>query len=84
MAITTRWETDAFHYWQDNTRNQQLFGLVQGGMHDDLRDEHVDTLSQLDFSGFAIGGVSVGEPLEEMHRITATLLQSYLKINLAT
>lgn len=71
MARTTEWEREAFKYWQDDPRDQLLFGLVQGGMHETLREEHAGTLSEMDFSGFAIGGVSVGEPIEDMHRITA-------------
>ena len=43
-----------------------LFGIVQGGMYDDLRRESLQHLQAMDFSGYAIGGLSVGEPKEQM------------------
>lgn len=46
-----------------------LFGIVQGGMHEHLRDESLRELRNIDFDGFAIGGLSVGEPKEDMLRI---------------
>ncbi len=45
-----------------------LFGIVQGGIFDDLRKEAALKMSELDFDGFAIGGLSVGEPKEDMYR----------------
>jgi queuine tRNA-ribosyltransferase len=52
---------------------QALFGIIQGGTHLDLRLEHLDQLQTLDFDGLAMGGLSVGEPVEEMYRIVAGL-----------
>ena len=49
--------------------DQALFGIVQGSVYPDLRRESAATLSALDFPGYAIGGLSVGEPKEEMHRM---------------
>ena len=48
---------------------QSLFGIVQGGMHEGLRDESLAGLVNIGFDGFAIGGLSVGEPKEDMLRI---------------
>ena len=48
-----------------------LFGIVQGGMYENLRDESLDGLSRIGFEGYAIGGLSVGEPKEDMARILA-------------
>jgi queuine tRNA-ribosyltransferase len=48
-----------------------LFGIVQGGMYEDLRDESLAGLDQIGFDGMAIGGLSVGEPKEDMERILA-------------
>ncbi|MBK7956008.1 MAG: tRNA guanosine(34) transglycosylase Tgt [Candidatus Accumulibacter sp.] len=48
-----------------------LFGIVQGGMYEDLRDESLAGLAEIAFDGFAIGGLSVGEPKGEMARILA-------------
>lgn len=77
MATTIRWEKEALSVWQENPGAQQLFAIIQGGMHEDLRTDCVAALGDLPFSGFAIGGVSVGEPIDEMSRImrhTAPLL----------
>lgn len=46
-----------------------LFGIVQGGMYESLRQESLDGLTQIGFDGYAIGGLSVGEPKEDMLRI---------------
>jgi queuine tRNA-ribosyltransferase len=48
-----------------------LFGIIQGGMYEDLRDISLAGLTEIDFDGFAIGGLSVGEPKEDMLRILA-------------
>lgn len=58
-------------------QGQAVFGIVQGGVHEDLRRESAQTISSMDFDGFAIGGVSVGEPTEMQYpvvRFTAPLL----------
>lgn len=57
--------------------NQAVFGIVQGGVHEDLRRESAEFISSLDFAGIAIGGVSVGEPTEMQYpvvELTAPLL----------
>ncbi|MEX2244099.1 MAG: tRNA guanosine(34) transglycosylase Tgt [Fimbriimonadaceae bacterium] len=57
---------------------QSVFGIVQGGVHEDLRKESADALSALPFDGYAIGGVSVGEPTDLQYPVvafTAPLLQ---------
>ena len=48
-----------------------LFGIVQGGMFEPLRQESLDALVEMNFPGYAVGGVSVGEPKDEMLRIMA-------------
>ncbi|WP_067923302.1 tRNA guanosine(34) transglycosylase Tgt [Alicyclobacillus shizuokensis] len=50
---------------------QALFGIVQGGMHKDLRRQAAETLIELDFPGYAVGGLSVGEPKELMYEMLA-------------
>jgi len=63
------------HLWAERCRaahkrpDQALFGIVQGGIFPDLRIESVRYLSSLDFPGYAIGGLSVGEPKETMYEI---------------
>jgi len=63
------------HAWAErclrakSREDQALFAIVQGSTYADLRRESASTLSALDFPGYAIGGLSVGEPKEEMHRV---------------
>jgi queuine tRNA-ribosyltransferase len=49
--------------------DQALFGIVQGGLYPDLRRESLERTAELDFPGYAVGGLSVGEPREEMLRV---------------
>lgn len=79
LDITSRWEIDAFDYWQNDPSYQALFAIVQGGMYPDLRQKSLDALLQRDFPGYAMGGVSVGEPLDDMHRIIADTIPSFPK-----
>ena len=56
---------------------QALFGIVQGSLYEDLRKKSVEELKDIGFDGYAVGGLSVGEPKEDMHRMirfTAPLL----------
>lgn len=55
-------------------RSQAVFGIVQGGMYHDLREESLQETVLLDFHGYALGGLSVGEPKELMYEIAATFL----------
>ncbi|MBL8604253.1 MAG: tRNA guanosine(34) transglycosylase Tgt [Myxococcales bacterium] len=52
---------------------QALFGIVQGGIHEDLRLAHLGDLGDLGFDGLALGGLSVGESVEDMHRVLAAV-----------
>lgn len=67
MERTTRWAKRCKDFHQDET--QALFGIVQGGMYKDLRERSAKELVELDFPGYAIGGLSVGEPLSMMNKI---------------
>ncbi|MPW24555.1 tRNA guanosine(34) transglycosylase Tgt [Alkalibaculum sp. M08DMB] len=61
----------------NNTDNQALFGIIQGGMYKELREKSVKEMVELDFPGYSIGGLSVGEPKDimyEMLECTAPLL----------
>ena len=75
MEMSLRWakRSKQAHEGSSNA----LFGIVQGGMHENLRSESAEELRRLDFDGYAIGGLSVGEPKGDMLRImthTAALL----------
>ena len=63
MERTTRWAKRCKDAWTNE--NQGLFGIIQGGFFKDLRDKSLENLVGLDFPGYAIGGISVGEPKEE-------------------
>jgi queuine tRNA-ribosyltransferase len=67
LKITTRWARRCKDAW-DNSPNghSALFGIVQGGMFTDLRRRSADDLMDIDFSGYAVGGLSVGEPADLM------------------
>ena len=67
MRLTTRWakRCQTVH----NREDQALFGIVQGGMYADLRRESAEQLVALDFPGYAIGGLSVGEPKPLMYEV---------------
>ena len=65
MERTTRWAKRCKDYHKDWDR-QALFGIVQGGMYKDLRNESAKALVDMDFSGYAVGGLSVGEPKDLM------------------
>jgi queuine tRNA-ribosyltransferase len=67
MGLSMRWAARSKAAHADN-RNA-LFGIVQGGMHEDLRDESIQALTSIGFDGYAIGGLSVGEPKPEMLRV---------------
>ncbi len=56
-----------------NSDKQALFGIVQGGIYEDLREESAKKLMEMDFPGYSIGGLAVGEPKEDMERLTAFL-----------
>ncbi|MGL4995715.1 MAG: tRNA guanosine(34) transglycosylase Tgt, partial [Deefgea sp.] len=71
MRMSLRWAKRSQDEFNREENPNALFGIVQGGMHEDLRNESVAGLNDLDFHGMAIGGLSVGEPKEEMERILA-------------
>jgi queuine tRNA-ribosyltransferase len=67
MRLSLRWAERSKRAHQGNAN--ALFGIVQGGMHEYLRDESVRRLTEVGFDGYAIGGLSVGEPKADMLRI---------------
>jgi queuine tRNA-ribosyltransferase len=71
MRLSLRWARRSRDEFDRLENPNALFGIVQGGMHEVLRDESLDGLFNIGFDGFAIGGLSVGEPKEEMARILA-------------
>jgi queuine tRNA-ribosyltransferase len=71
MRMSLRWAQRSQNEFRREENPNALFGIVQGGMFEDLRDESLAGLEALNFDGVAIGGLSVGEPKEDMQRILA-------------
>ncbi|MDB5966111.1 MAG: tRNA-guanine transglycosylase [Polaromonas sp.] len=71
MELSLRWAGRCVTEFGKLANPNALFGIVQGGMFENLRQESLDALVELDLPGYAVGGVSVGEPKEEMQRIMA-------------
>jgi queuine tRNA-ribosyltransferase len=78
LELTTKWARQCKEYLDAEKRrrgeteiktSQALFGIVQGGMYKDLRKRSLEELAEIGFDGYAVGGLSVGEPKEEMYEI---------------
>jgi queuine tRNA-ribosyltransferase len=87
MDLTLRWAKRSQKYFEQHrhevpwandqrltTDDQNLFGIVQGGMYADLRRECTERLVEMDFPGYAIGGLSVGEPRDLTHEVVNATL----------
>ena len=72
MLLSMRWAQrsyGAFHDGSEHAANNALFGIVQGGVFENLRADSVAALTQLDFDGYAIGGLAVGEGQDVMFEV---------------
>jgi len=69
LEKTSTWAQRGYDYWQAKGSVNNLFGIIQGGMFKTLRSLSAQQLTQIDFPGFAIGGLSVGEPKELMYEM---------------
>ena len=69
MRLSLRWAKRSKTAFNELTNPNALFGIVQGGMFEDLRKESLEGLVDIGFHGYAIGGLSVGEPKEDMQRV---------------
>ena len=69
MELSMRWAKRCIKAHGDN--DAALFGIIQGSMYPALRDESLQALREMDFPGYAIGGLSVGEPKDEMQAIVS-------------
>jgi queuine tRNA-ribosyltransferase len=69
MRLSLRWARRSRDAFDAQQNPNALFGIVQGGMFEDLRDESLAGLLEVGFHGYAIGGLSVGEPKEDMMRV---------------
>ena len=68
MNLSLRWAQRSRDSFKSDKSN--LFGIIQGGVYKDLREKSLEILKKIDFEGYAIGGLSVGEPKEDLRNIT--------------
>lgn len=68
MRRTRRWAERGLNY--ELKPHQARFGIVQGGLYEELRKESAQEITELPFDGFAIGGLSIGEDIDQMHHMT--------------
>ncbi|MBN2654380.1 MAG: tRNA guanosine(34) transglycosylase Tgt [Nitrospirae bacterium] len=71
LELTTRWAKRCKDYYLNLSNAPALFGIIQGGMYKDLRLQSLSELQEIGFDGYAAGGLSVGEPKEEMYDIVS-------------
>jgi len=74
MEMSLRWAQRSRDQFDKRKNPNALFGIVQGGVYEDLRDVSLDGLQNIGFDGYAVGGLAVGEPKEDMHRILRHVL----------
>ena len=79
MQLSLRWAQRSRQRFdelknEEPDRGEALFGIVQGGIHDDLRQESLSGLGEIGFDGYAIGGLAVGEPEDERHAVLDALM----------
>ncbi len=73
LELTLDWAKRCKIAHQEEGNQKALFGIIQGGVYPDLRQYSLDELQRIGFDGYAIGGLAVGEPKEEMYRILELL-----------
>ena len=73
MQLSLRWAKRSLEEHKRLNNKNALFGIIQGGMHKDLRLQSAESLVEMNFDGYAIGGLSVGEPKEEMMDVLSYL-----------
>lgn len=71
IALTARWAARSRAVYPRGRSHNLLFGITQGGFFHDLRQQSIEELEDMDFDGYAIGGLSVGESKSEMHDLLA-------------
>lgn len=69
MEMSLRWAQRCRDHFDQLGNKNALFGIVQGGVFEELRQVSLDGLKNIGFDGYAVGGLAVGEPKEDMHRI---------------
>jgi queuine tRNA-ribosyltransferase len=75
LLKTDTWERTAKDYWLSNQNGQALFGIIQGSVYPELRRLATEKIMEVGFPGYALGGLSVGEPLNLMYEITEAVTE---------
>lgn len=79
--LTHKWAIESLEYWERHKNEKQaLFGIIQGGMYEELRKSSAQFISNCEFDGYGIGGLSVGEPLEIRNQMIEVCIE-YLPKN---
>ncbi|CUX96492.1 tRNA guanosine(34) transglycosylase Tgt [Candidatus Doolittlea endobia] len=73
MEMSLRWAARSRQRFDELDNPNMLFGIIHGGVYEDLRDVSVKKLVEIGFDGYAVGGLAVGEPKADMHRILSHL-----------
>jgi queuine tRNA-ribosyltransferase len=79
LNITHLWARRARDRFLETNRENAQFAIVQGGLHTDLRAQSLEVLSEMDFEGYAVGGLSVGESGEEFEKIVTFIVPKMLE-----
>lgn len=75
LKLTENWARRSIVFWRSkDTQGRKIFGIVQGNFYADLRKRAAQYLAELDFDGYAVGGLSVGEPKEIMFEMSAIVV----------
>ncbi len=74
LERTTQWAKRGLDHWKEKEHPNNLFGIVQGGVFSHLRKLSAQQITSMDFPGFALGGLSVGEPAERMYEMADVAL----------
>ncbi|WP_375055529.1 tRNA guanosine(34) transglycosylase Tgt [Zobellella sp. DQSA1] len=69
MEMSLRWARRSRDHFDKQGNKNALFGIIQGSVYEDLRDQSLDGLLDIGFDGYAVGGLAVGEPKHEMHKV---------------
>lgn len=69
MQLSLRWSKRSLDEFKRQENSNSIFGIIQGGIYEDLREESINGLLDIGFNGYAIGGLSVGEPKEYLYQI---------------
>lgn len=81
MEMSLRWAKRSRDRFDELGNKNALFGIIQGGVYEELRKVSVEGLVNIGFDGYAVGGLAVGEPKEDMHRILEYAVDKFPLIN---